>query len=282
MDNLEYEKLSYRDENKWIIANRSDCTAVIKEMREVETFIYYFRGLSAGRNLIRCGSCVVSMNIILGSAELTVGSIISCCEAGCLADANTLLRKYRDDMFFYLYTCICNSQEFILHDSPDSRKMLNNIERWISNKLANLNIGEIMREIGNSARIRETVRKYNLKAYFDKIGSRLNDYVHGNGIAYYNKGVSWYYKGEFVECLKTISHDMHFITVAFLMLITMHSPLSIMATEYMDYIDCEMTSPEGSQYLVAPFVEEFLRKNIGLIDSDGIAYLKAKTLMKFE
>ena len=42
MDNLEYEKLSYRDENKWIIANISDCTAVIEEMREVETFIYYF------------------------------------------------------------------------------------------------------------------------------------------------------------------------------------------------------------------------------------------------
>ena len=40
-------------------------------------------------------------------------------------------------------------------------------------------------------------------------------------------------------------------------------------------------SREDSQYWVAPFIAEFFRKNLDLIDKNGIAYLSEKTNMQF-
>ena len=42
-----------------------------------------------------------------------------------------------------------------------------------------------------------------------------------------------------------------------------------------------MAPPEDSQYWVAPFITEFFRKNLDLIDKNGIAYLSEKTNMQF-
>ena len=42
-----------------------------------------------------------------------------------------------------------------------------------------------------------------------------------------------------------------------------------------------MTPPEGSQYWVAPFITEFFRNNIELIDESCLEYLKDNTTMEF-
>lgn len=49
------------------------------------------------------GETVFSLQRIIVSLELTAGNIASCCEHGCLADANTLLKRFRDDAFFCVY-----------------------------------------------------------------------------------------------------------------------------------------------------------------------------------
>lgn len=114
-----------------------------------------------------------------------------------------------------------------------------------------------------------------------EIRDRLNNYVHSNGIAYYNRMVNSY-KGHTLE--QHFSHlllDIRFVTVTFLFLLTMFNPVFIMSTDYIDYWDCSIMSREDSQYWVAPFIAEFFRKNLDLIDKNGIAYLSEKTNMQF-
>lgn len=81
--------------------------------------------------------------------------------------------------------------------------------------------------------------------------------------------------------MKVFVDDMKYITVTFLFLLILCSPLSIMSTDYIDFLDFRENPPEDSQYWVAPFIEEFISKNINLIDENCHRYLKENTDMQF-
>ena len=52
-----------------------------------------------------------------------------------------------------------------------------------------------------------------------------------------------------------------------------------MSTDYIDYLEFGLTPPDGSQYWVAPFVADYLKANIEMIDKNGYEYLKENTCM---
>lgn len=272
---------SIRRKNKNTIFLNENVKRIIRKMTEVEEFLRDFSFFSLERNLILCGTNVFSLQNIMQSSELTVGSIVNCCEACCLADANTLLRKYRDDVFFYLYIVIYDTYDK-LQVTEQAAKVKANIERWLNNNLDDLSIGEVLKTIGQSPRLKEAVKKYKLQSYFDSIGNRLNDYVHSNGVSFYNRSVDSYQGDGLQKQMQVLLKDMCFITISFIFLLTLCSPLSIMSTDYVDYLDCHMTPPENSEYWVAPFVTTFFKSNIDLIDESCMEYLKDSTLMEFE
>lgn len=253
----------------------------IKEMKTIESFISDFGFLSDGRDYVLCDKWSFSLQSIITSVELTAGNIIQCCENGCLADGNALLRKYRDDLFFYLYIAIFDSNQK-LGNVKKSTEMGENISRWVQNGLNNLYINDVLRAIGTSPQLKEAVAIYKLQKSFDVIGERLNDFLHGNGIAYYNRNIFTYKNDDCYIHIKRLANDMKYITVTFLFLLILCSPLSVMATDYIDYLDYGETPPKGSQYWIAPFVERFILGNINLIDVNCYRYLKESTNMEFD
>lgn len=264
---------SIRQLNQQMIAHDTGCKKTIAEMRAVERFLSDFGVLSLGRNFVLCGKYTFSLQMISTASELTAGSIISCCESGCLADAYSLLRKYRDDLFFYLYIAIYDSCNKIDGKSPAVNQMEANVERWIKNDLDDLHIGTVLQAIGQSSRARNAVQKYKLKSFFDALGDRLNNYVHSNGVAFYNRNANAYQGNTLQKQLNALARDMRSITIIFLFLLALISPLSIMSTDYVDYLDCNMTPPDGAQYWVAPFVTAFFKSNFDLIDEGWMEYL---------
>ena len=282
MDFYDYGESSIRRLNQQIVAQDAGCQKKIAEMRAIEKFLGDFGVLSLGRDFVFCGRHTFSSQMISTASELTAGSIVSCCESGCIADAYSLLRKYRDDMFFYLYIVAYNTCNKSNHKSPADNQMEANIERWINNDLNDLHIGTVLQAIGQSPQANDAVQKYNLKSYFDALGDRLNNYVHSNGVAFYNRNANAYQGDALQKQLEMLLKDMRFITITFLFLLTLCSPLSIMSTDYVDCLDCNMTPPDGSQYWVAPFVTAFFKSNIDLIDESCIKYLQENTLMEFE
>ena len=167
--------------NETEMASNAEGKAVLCDLRKIEQFLSNFRFLSFGRDFVLCENYAISLQRIMTSVELTVGSIISCCEAACLADANTLLRKYRDDLFFYLYISVYDSSLKLGSDEAKIDRMKKQIEHWLKNSLSYLHIGEILKEIGTFPKTREAVKKYDLQSFFDDIGDRLNNFVHSNG-----------------------------------------------------------------------------------------------------
>lgn len=279
MDFFEYDTSTIRQTNRHVIANDKECEKLISEMHKVEKFLSDFGFLSFGRDFVLCGKNTFSLQMVSTACELTAGSVISCCESGCMADAYSLLRKYRDDMFFYLYVVVYDTCNKLENNSKLVAQMEKNIEQWINNNLNDLYIGDILMAIGQSPRAKDAVRKYKLKSYFDTIGNRLNNYVHSNGVLFYNRNVNAYQGDYLQKQMQELLKDMRFITITFLFLLTLSSPLSIMSTDYIDSLDCGLMPAEGSEYWVAPFVENYIKENISFIDESCLNYLRENTSM---
>ena len=274
--------LTIRQANARFVEQNHECQQVISKLREIETFLERFGFLTFGRDFV-FGSpeqkiMFFSLNNVMTSLELTIGSVITCCESACIADANTLLRKYRDDLFFYLYVSVYSSH---YKYSEEGKPMADQIMRWLNNDLSDFRISEVLKAIGTVPQLRDAVLKYNLKESFQKIGDALNNYVHSNGYAYYNRNANAYKESELSVELRKLGDKARYITVVFLFLLIFCSPLSVMSEDYIDFLDVNEIPPKNSQYWVAPFVEHFVKENISLIDANCLDYLRKNTLMQF-
>lgn len=278
----ELKTISGREHNQNFIKQDLHSQKILQKLKEIELFLNEFGCLSVDRPFIICrNNHILSLQMVLLSLEFTAGSIISCCEFGCLADANTLLRKYRDDIFFYLYIVIYDRNKFEESVADKIVEMENNIESWINNNLIDLHIGDVLKTIAFFPEMHSVIKKYRLKSFIDRVGNRLNNFVHSNGVAYYNRGIIGYKSGELQREMRMILDDMSLITVSFLFLLTLCSPITIMSTDYVDCLDLSIEPPEGLQYWVAPFIVDFYKKNLDLIDKSCIDYLRENTPMEF-
>lgn len=279
MDNKTYVFSSIRQLNQHIISQNNECKNIISEIRLIEKFLNDFSNLNFCRDGFMHGMRLFfSLHIVSTSCELTAGSIISCCESCCLSDAYSLLRKYRDDLFFYLYVIAHGT-----HNDPQmAKQMEDNIGRWLKNDLNDLRIGDVLKAIGQSPRVKDAVKKYNLVVYFKKIGDKLNNFVHSNGVSFYNRNVNMYHGDSLQNHMQALLEDMRYITVSFLFLLALCSPSSIMSTEYFDCLGLGLPPTEGSERWVEPFVTRFFKSNLDLIDESCMDYLRDNTPMEFD
>lgn len=267
-----------RNTNKSILRECENTLILIEQFRKLESFLDDFNFLIFGRDNIVCRNHVFSLQRILNSAQATLGNVVECCKCFCLADAYTLLRKYRDDLFFCLY--LVNYDVNIKAGTTHSTcKMENNIDQWCKNSLSNLNISEVLATIGSSENLKGAVRKYGLQKSFEEIGKILNNYTHGNGYSFYNSSAGSLDENDMEKQIKEVVFTARYITATFLFLLILCSPQYIMSTDYIDHLEFGQTPLEGSQYWVAPFVVEFLKSNIEMIDENCYEYLKENTCM---
>ena len=322
-----FKGFNTRHNNAVHISLDENCVKLISGIKSTRNFFEHYSFLQFGRDSLISISplgAVFSINGVLMSAERTLESIEICCTLGNFSDANILLRRYRDDLFFYLYIIIV-SQKTKLGDDENDENMINwlnnnlenvtdisqisdvqleeffrcfnanineteqnekndnhvkNINRWLSNELKNLS--GILKYIAEFSELSDAVKKYNLKTTFDSIGKKLNDFVHANGISYYNKPYNHYGEGELKKVCDDLQEALDYVTVTFLFLSALCNPLSIMSSDYIDYLDSGELPPEGSQYWVAPFVIDHFQNNKKYLDSNCMEYIQEKTGMQLQ
>ena len=102
---MEYHDFSKN--NKHFFSSYCEWQKLLSEFESAKHFIDNLGFLSFGKDMgiIRSagGFRPVHINSILQSAAQTLQSMIACSEYGNIADVHMLLRKLRDDLFFYLY-----------------------------------------------------------------------------------------------------------------------------------------------------------------------------------
>ncbi len=110
---------------------------------------------------------------------------------------------------------------------------------------------------------------------------KLNNFVHSNGQLYYNFHIKeWIHIAIFQKYCKEFGETITYITMSFLMVLVLIRPGLIMSEDYIDYLDCGDTPPDGSQYWVASFVSEYVSRHKGILDEKFDEYLRSVTGMQ--
>ena len=256
---------------------------MLNEFEQSKRFIDHLSSLTFGRDMkvLRSSPRLrpICTNQILQSAMQTVQSMILCAEYGNIADTHILMRKLRDDLFFYLYIIVvCDSNDILSTD--DLTKEEEYINEWTQDNLSKLTFTDAMKRIIESNKCKDLSREFNLQDELKKIGRTLNNYTHGNGNLYYNRPFIYYNDDEICALTAEMIHILKYILVAFIFLLTLLQPGYIMSSDYIDALDCALPPEEGSQYWVAPFISDFLKVNSDLLGANALNYLRKETIME--
>ncbi len=252
-------------------------------LEEIKSFMEELSDLLWGRVFALIDGQTLMPQTIINSTCITLESLINCVENARFTDANILLRKYRDDIFFFLYI-ICyvkDTNDNVDEKHLDARNIAKKrINSWKRNELKRLYFQGMFDYIKLNCFILE--EQFRIQEGFDDFKNKLNNYVHGNGKDYYNKRITQFDEGEFSNQLSGMAHNTAYITVAFLIFLIILAPHLITSSDYEDYLECDETPPDGVQYYVAPFVRDFILKNQEIIDKSILDYLRNNTFMIFD
>lgn len=242
---------------------------------------------------------------LIDSSSKTLKSIKLCCSIGSFSDANTLIRKLRDDLIQYIYILNIISlwkpfleesiKEFKIDDPEEFVNSILNLQfnniitddeqavkGWFKNSVSDLpksikrklEFENYMTVLKQNNNIKHILVEYNLQEYWETLRKRLNNYVHNNGASFPTHNSISGYEKDLGTHLKNINIRTTYVSSFFLVLLLMIESSLISSTDYIDHLDCDMQPPEDSQYFVASFVQDFIDKKVAKIHPELKQYLK--------
>ncbi len=244
------------------------------------------------------------------SAEKTLQSISACCRLGSFSDANTLIRKYRDCLFFYLYIIeVLNNIEGLTEAEYDEvidgemneEKFLDiinilfyiyssgirkdgenkTVDGWFDNSAEDgslfkfLDIKNYLYYLKKNRLVKDCIKKHNLEEKWEKLKRKQNNYVHNNSRCFITDNfISFDRYEKIVSLLENVHIDVTFITSLFLTILILIKPEYISSYDYICYIEEGMEPPEDSQYWVAAIVRTYIDEYLQNIHQGLKEYLK--------
>lgn len=250
----------------------------------------------------------ISTSIIDNSIQ-TLKSIRLCCTTGNFADANTLLRKLRDDLLLYVFILdviknrnpfkskgldninVANKDEFVNSflslklnmEFSDNEKA---ISAWLRNKVTEqpklikerLSYDNYMKTLKQNNLIQKILKDYELEKYWGILRVKLNNYVHNNGHQFTLDNLVMLNNPNLETYLQSINYRSSYIISFFLILIIITDSKLISSTEYMDHLNLGLDPPEGCQYNIASFIQNYLDKKVVKLHPEIKQYLKDNNL----
>lgn len=221
--------------------------------KQIAEYIQFYNSLSFSMmNWVTGGTrSVYFETYIFSSLKGTLESINATLGIGCINDSFALLRKYFDGIIIHSYASLYLQDKFLVEEIIVER-----IDNWISGKQ---NIPDY-REMSSYIRKSEKMKPTNAIIYADdkyrQIRSRCNSHVHYNFFRFMFLNDNQVYNEKRIEYLNALSDDllqlfiMHFVNT---FMINEHY---MMASDYIDHLEVGGTPEEGSQYWVAPFIQD--------------------------
>lgn len=256
---------------------------------------------------------IMAINGNVLSALRSVGTICDCLNTGHFSDAYVLLRRFRDDLFFYIYLLVgskCDS----LHKSSlwtDAAK------RWFSNNRSGFypyqSIQSLLGMPDRSDRaqvamtaeydckneidslfvqgeeklkeaIQEFATRFELAEKNKQYNRILNGSVHGNGSELQNVNLQLF---DYMRCVETLLQQISgayemtgFFVLLFLSLLAIIRPGSLTANDYVNACDNQEVPEEGTQYYVCPALIPYLRRGDEIVGAGFYSELKDLSQMK--
>lgn len=286
-------------------------TTVIKNSKDLLDFIGDSACGSPLINIVKGKTYILNSRFLLSSCK-TLDSIVACCKLGSFADANTLIRKYKEDLFLYLYIIevsnnrkILTDQEYgeiigemmteekflefitiafnIIYSGVRKEKHDKVVDAWFGSTAQDvkfyktLNIKNYVKYLEKNELVKDCLEKHDLKKIWRDLTRKQNNYVHSNGSIYLIDNYISFDELERLEyLLKNIHNDISFITSLFLIILILIKPLYISAYDYIYYMEEGLEPPEDSQYWIASIVQEYIDDYIKNLHPDLKKFLKDK------
>jgi|SRR5690348_5197268 len=300
--NFEIPKERQIDETEEFKAFSKDIDYLMEFFNSLSELIYF-----NGRTIsFFAGKEYYTLNTaLIESSAKTIKSVKLCCSSGSFSDANTLIRKLRDDLIQYVYilNIISLRKPFLEESISEARTdnpeefansilslQFNNtltedeqaVTAWFNNSVSDLRrpnrtkleFENYMKVLKQNDNINHILTEYNLQEYWETLRKRLNGYVHNNGTSFASHNIVTAIDKNLRAHLKQINIQTTYVSSFFLVLLLMIESSLISSTDYIDHLDCDMQPPENSQYFIAPFVQDFIDKKVVKIHPELKEYLK--------
>jgi len=246
----------------------------------------------------------ISGHVIENSVQ-TLRSIKLCCSIGSFADANTLIRRLRDDLLLYVYTlAVVNQRKPFTQDSLDNFKMddleafvegfssleFNQVmtdderavEAWLTNKVVEapagvkgkLSFKNYMNVLEQNENIKEALTGYNLQGYWKVLTGKLNNYVHNNGRQFSQHNLIRSSNAQLDIYLGNVNTRVSYILTFFLITVSMVESALLCSGDIEDYLEMGMDPPEDCQYEIAPFIQEYIDNKVSAMHPELKQFLK--------
>jgi hypothetical protein len=214
---------------------------------------------------------------VFSSVQGTLESIKAILLQGRINDAYALLRKYYDSAIINIYSNLYLDDHFSLENF-----VVEKIDNWVQGK-EKLPEYRVMSNYIRSSNKLATINDllYRDNRYKD-LRDRCNNHTHYNFYYYVLLNDNEVYLKDRVAILNRFSKDLESIFILHLSYLFYLNDHYMMASDYIDSLDCGQIPEEGSQYYVAPFVQEIFDSVIKKSRMDLVVEIKRKTLMKLE
>lgn len=207
---------------------------------------------------------------IIFSKLATLQNIDFCLKNNSITDAYTLLRKYRDDLFLYIYLLLINQkQKDMQFDISEQEKFENEIEafetwmkgligeeEYITIKKKNFDFKIYIRKIREISEEIECLFKKFFPKKFKKISRVLNNYVHSNGLYYVINGFS----DDNIKRIEHFTETIIDITIIFMGCLLLINSYCFRSDDYLSALEMDIPPLPDSQYWIDPVLSKFLKK----------------------
>lgn len=214
---------------------------------------------------------------LYSSIRGTIESIKDILIKGRINDSYSLLRKYYDSTIINIYSILYLSDNFSLENF-----IVEKIDNWLKGKeqLPEYRVmSSYIRSSNKLTKINELLYKDDT---YKKLRKRCNDHTHYN--FYYNVLLNdneIYLKNRIVV-LDSFSDDLKNIFIMHLTYLFYLNEHYMISSDYVDSLDCGITPEEGSQYYVAPFIQNVFDRVIKKYRYDLFEEIKKNTCMMLE
>jgi hypothetical protein len=214
---------------------------------------------------------------VYSSMQGTLESIRDILGKGRINDAYALLRKYYDSAIINIYTNLYLDDNFSIENF-----VVNKINNWLHGKEQLPEYRVMSDYIRKSEKLAEINGLLNRDKRYKEIRERCNDHTHYN---FYKNLLLNNSEMPIVKrsaILNLFSRDLENLFILHLSYLFYLKDEYMMSSDYMDSMDLGLPPEEGSQYLVAPFVQEVFDKVIKNNRMDLAIEIKNHTAMRLE
>lgn len=231
-----------------------------------------FRYISLGT-----GSITNIDTYVFYSMQGTLNSIREILSHGRINDAYTLLRKFYDAARINIYTNLYLSDHFSIENF-----VVEKIDNWLKGKEQLPDIRSMNNYIQKSEKIAPIYKLLHKDKRYSELRDRCNDNTHYNFFhnVLLNNHQMFLDKG--ARALNRFAKDLENIFILHLSYLFYLSDHYMIASDYIDCLDCGITPEPESQYWVAPFIQEIFDTVIKKNRIDLADEIKSKTAMQLE